>query len=63
MGVRSDGSYGIRKDVIYGFPVSCSNGQYQIVPDLPIDDFSRERMDASLKEIEQEIAEVSGLLG
>jgi malate dehydrogenase len=63
MGVRSDGSYGIRKDVIYGFPVTCSNGKYQIVPNLPIDGFSRERMDASLKEIEQEIAEVSNLLG
>jgi malate dehydrogenase len=62
MGVRSDGSYGIRKDVIYGFPATCSNGRYQIVQNLPIDDFSRQRMDASLREIEQEIAEISSLL-
>jgi malate dehydrogenase len=63
MGLLSDGSYGIREQVIYGFPATCANGQYHIVKDLPIDGFSRERMDATLKEIEQEIAELSSLLG
>jgi malate dehydrogenase len=62
MGVPSDGSYGIRRDVMYGFPVICANGRYQIVQNLPIDAFSRERMDASLQELNQEIEELSGLL-
>jgi malate dehydrogenase len=63
MGLPSDGSYGIREQVIYGFPATCANGEYHIVKDLPVDSFSRERMDATLKEIEQEIAELSSLLG
>src|SRR6185369_1416229 len=45
MGVPSDGSYGIPAGVIFGFPVTCKNGEYQIVPGLSIDDFSRKRLD------------------
>ncbi|NUS60826.1 MAG: malate dehydrogenase, partial [Lysobacter sp.] len=45
MGIPSDGSYGIPKDVLYGFPVTTENGEYTMIRDLPIDDFSRERMD------------------
>jgi malate dehydrogenase len=63
MGVPSDGSYGIPKDVMYGFPVTTVNGEYELVQGLEIDAFSRERMDATLKELEEERAGVSSLLG
>jgi malate dehydrogenase len=62
MGVPSDGSYGIPEGVIYGFPVVTGNGSYEIVRDLPIDDFSRARMDATLAELEEERAGVAHLL-
>lgn len=54
MGVPSDGSYGIPAGVIYGYPVTCKNGDYQIVQGLAINDFSRQRMDATLKELLEE---------
>ena len=63
MGIPSDGSYGIPKDIIYGMPVVCSNGDYKIVQDLPIDEFSRERMQHTLAELEEERAGVAHLLG
>jgi len=63
MGVASDGSYGIPKDVMYGFPVTTEAGRYSIVQGLPIDDFSRERMNLTLKELEEERAGVASLLG
>ncbi|MEO8487148.1 MAG: malate dehydrogenase [Betaproteobacteria bacterium] len=63
MGIASDGSYGIPKDVLYGFPVTTAGGQFTIVQDLPIDDFSRERMNLTLKELEEERAGVASLLG
>jgi len=63
MGIASDGSYGIPKDVMYGFPVTCANGAYSIVAGLEIDAFSRERMDFTLKELEEERAGVASLLG
>ena len=63
MGIASDGSYGIPQDVMYGMPVITANGQYTLVRDLPIDDFSREKMNATLKELEEERAGVASLLG
>jgi len=63
MGIPSDGSYGIPKDVVYGFPVTCANGEYAMIRDLPIDEFSRERMNLTLKELEEERAGVASLLG
>ncbi len=63
MGVPSDGNYGIPQDVMYGVPVTTSNGDYTRVEGLPIDAFSREKMDATLKELEEERAAVAGLLG
>jgi malate dehydrogenase len=54
MGVPSDGSYGIPAGVIYGFPVTCKNGEYQIVQGLSINEFSRQRMDATHKELLEE---------
>ena len=62
MGVPSDGSYGIPQDVIYGVPVTTANGEYQLVQGLEIDAFSRERMNATLKELEEERAGVASLL-
>jgi malate dehydrogenase len=62
MGIPSDGSYGIPRDIVYGFPVTCSGGEYRIVQDLEIDEFSRERMNRSLKELEEEAAAVADLL-
>ena len=63
MGVASDGSYDIPRDVMYGFPVTTANGEYTLVQGLPIDDFSREKMNATLKELEEERAGVAPLLG
>jgi malate dehydrogenase len=63
MGIASDGGYGIPKDVMYGYPVTTAGGAYTIVPDLPIDEFSRERMSFTLKELEEERAGVASLVG
>ena len=63
MGVASDGSYGIPQDVMYGVPVTTAGGEYTRVTGLPIDDFSREKMNATLKELEEERAGVASLLG
>ena len=63
MGIASDGSYGIPQDVMYGFPVTIANGEHTLVQGLEIDAFSREKMDATLKELEEERAGVASLLG
>ncbi len=63
MGIPSDGSYGIPKDIVFGFPVTCANGEYTMIRDLPIDEFSRERINLTLKELEEERAGVASLLG
>ena len=63
MGIPSDGTYGIPQDVVYGVPVTTANGEYTRVTGLEIDAFSRERMDATLKELEEERAGVASLLG
>jgi malate dehydrogenase len=62
MAVPSDGSYGIEPGVIYSYPVTCSGGRYEIVQDLPIDEFSRARMDASDAELREEKDGVKDLL-
>jgi malate dehydrogenase len=62
MGVPSDGSYGIPDGVMYGVPVTCANGKYERVTGLEIDAFSRAKMDATLKELEEERAGVAHLL-
>ncbi|ALN64216.1 malate dehydrogenase [Lysobacter antibioticus] len=63
MGVPSDGSYGIPEGVMYGVPVITANGEYTRVEGLEIDAFSRERMDKTLAELEEERAGVAHLLG
>jgi malate dehydrogenase len=61
MGIPSDGSYGIKPGVIYGYPVICKNGKFTIVQGLEINAFSRERMDATEKELREERAGVEHL--
>lgn len=62
MGVPSDGSYGISKGIIYGFPVVCAKGQWKIVKGLKPNDFSRARMHATEKELLEEREGVKDLL-
>ena len=62
MAVPSDGSYGIDGGLIYSFPCTCKDGEYSIVEGLEIDDFSRERMDATAQELREERDEVKELL-
>jgi malate dehydrogenase len=63
MGVPSDGSYGVPEDIIYGVPVTCTGGKYEVVKGLEIDDWSRGKMDATLKELLDERDGVKHLLG
>jgi malate dehydrogenase len=63
MAIPSDGSYGIEPGLIYSYPVTCSNGEYQMVPQLTIDEFSRQRMDLSAAELREERDGVRELLG
>ncbi|MFA5521845.1 MAG: malate dehydrogenase [Castellaniella sp.] len=63
MGVPSDGSYGIPEGIIYGVPVITADGEYTRVTGLDIDDFSRERMDHTLKELLEERDGIQHLLG
>jgi malate dehydrogenase len=62
MAVISDGSYGIAKDIIYSFPVVCKKGDWEIVQNLKIDDFSRERMQQTEQELLQEKDAIKDLL-
>ena len=61
MAVCSDGSYGVEEGLISSFPVKCSDGNWEIVKDLEIDDFSKMKIDASIKELSEERDTVSGL--
>ncbi|HZD21118.1 MAG TPA: malate dehydrogenase [Burkholderiales bacterium] len=63
MGVPADGSYDIPEGVIYGYPVTCRNGSYQVVKGVEVGEFSRKRMDATLKELHEERDSVRSLLG
>ena len=62
MGIPSDGQYGIPKETMFGFPVTCEGGEYKVVPDLPIDAFSQECINKTLKELQDEQAGVAHLL-
>ncbi|WP_313035198.1 malate dehydrogenase, partial [Massilia alkalitolerans] len=62
MGIPSDGSYGIPEGTMFGFPVTTENGEYTIVQGLDIDAFSQERINLTLKELEEEKAGVAHLL-
>ncbi|MEU9790511.1 malate dehydrogenase [Streptomyces sparsogenes] len=60
-GVVSDGSYGVPEGLISSFPVTAKDGKFEIVQGLEINDFSRARIDASVKELEEEREAVRGL--
>lgn len=62
MGVPSDGSYGIPQGVVFGYPCTTENGEYKIVQGLEMDEFSKERIALTLKELEEERAGVADLL-
>ncbi|CAM5541943.1 Malate dehydrogenase OS=Streptomyces tendae OX=1932 GN=mdh PE=3 SV=1 [Streptomyces tendae] len=61
MGIPSDGSYGVPEGIISSFPVTTKDGKYEIVQGLEINDFSRARIDASVKELSEEREAVRGL--
>jgi malate dehydrogenase len=63
MGIPSDGSYGIPEGILYGYPVTCKNGQYEIVKGIELSEFSTARMQATLKELHEERDGVKHLLG
>ena len=62
MGVPSGGEYGIPIEVMFGYPVTCAGGEYKIVEGLPIDAFSQERINLTLKELQEEQEGVKHLL-
>ena len=62
MGIPSDGQYGIPKDVMFGFPVTCEAGTYRMVDGLPVDAFSQQCIDKTLKELLDEQAGVAHLV-
>ena len=61
MGIRSDGSYGVPEGLMSSFPCVCTDGNYEIVQGLDIDEFSRTRIDASVSELEEERDAVAAL--
>jgi malate dehydrogenase len=63
MGIPADGSYGIQEGIMYSYPVTCANGRYEIVRDLSIDDFGREKMRTTERELREERASIEDLLG
>ncbi len=63
MGIPSDGQYGIPKDTMFGFAVTCAGGEYKVVEGLPIDAFSQECINKTLKELQDEQAGVAHLVG
>jgi malate dehydrogenase len=62
MGLPSDGDYGVPEDVMFGVPVICEGGAYHRVKGLPVDEFSRTRIDHTLKELLEEQEAVASLL-
>ncbi|MDQ5905327.1 MAG: malate dehydrogenase [Pseudomonadota bacterium] len=62
MGVPSDGSYGIPAGIVYGFPCECKGGSFKIIQGLEIDEYSREKMNFTLKELTDEAEAVKDML-
>jgi malate dehydrogenase len=62
MAVPSDGSYGIAEGVVFSYPVTCKNGEYEIVQNLELDEFSQSRLKASERELREERAVIEELL-
>ncbi len=61
MAVPSSGAYGIAEGIICGLPCTCSGGEYSVVEDLEVPDFSRERIDGTVAELNEERDAVDGL--
>ncbi len=62
MGIPSDGSYGIPEGIMFGYPVTCSGGQYTIVKGLEHNDFAKAKIAATQKELNEERAAIAHLL-
>ena len=62
MGVPSDGSYGIPAGIVFGMPCECKGGSYKIIQGLEIDDYSREKLNKTLKELTDEAEAVKSML-
>ncbi|XP_012253620.2 malate dehydrogenase, cytoplasmic isoform X2 [Athalia rosae] len=62
MGVVSDGSYGIPRDIVFSFPVTVENHQFKIVQGLSISDFARSKLNITAKELEEERTEANSVL-
>jgi malate dehydrogenase len=62
MGVPSDGSYGIPEGVMFGYPVNCSGGRYEIVKGLEISEFSKGKIEGTHSELTKERADITHLL-
>jgi malate dehydrogenase len=62
MGVPSDGSYGIPNNIVFGFPCECKGGSFKIVQGIEIDDYSREKINKTLKELTDEAEAVKAML-
>lgn len=63
MAIPSDGAYGIPEGLVYSFPVTCSDGRYSVVKGLDVNPFSRERMDVTRRELEEERDAIKHLFG
>jgi malate dehydrogenase len=65
MAIASTGDYGVPDGLVSGFPVTTEAGQFRVVAGLDIDDFSRERIDATVAELieERDTVHTLGLLG
>lgn len=61
MGVVSDGSYSVPKDIVFSFPVSIENKQFKIVQGLNIDDFARSKFDVTAAELLEEKEEATAV--
>jgi malate dehydrogenase len=62
MGVPSDGSYGIPTGIVFGFPCECKGGSFKIIQGIEIDDYSREKINKTLKELTDEAEAVKDML-
>ena len=62
LGVPSDGHYGIPEGIVFGFPTTTENGDYKIVQGLEIDEFSRGKINITLKELTEEAEAVKHML-
>jgi malate dehydrogenase len=62
MGVPSDGSYGIPAGIVFGFPCECKGGSFKIIQGLEIDEYSREKINITLKELTDEAEAVKDML-